>query len=140
MKLHVFGGGDVELLQTLRAQSNVIVHGYYRSGSLPSLLAGHGIGLVVLPSIVPESYGLTLTEAWRAGAAAATFDLGAPADRIRREGGGWLAPLESGTEGLDGIIERWLRGEKAPRVGRIPAPVEAARMHLDLYLRWGLLS
>jgi glycosyltransferase involved in cell wall biosynthesis len=140
LKLHVFGGGDAELLQTLRAQPNIVIHGYYRSGSLPSLLARHGIGLVVLPSIVPESYGLTLTEAWRAGAFAAIFDLGATADRIRHEGGGWLAPLDSGAEGLERIIERWLRGETSPNTGVALTPAAVARAHLDLYIRWGLLS
>jgi glycosyltransferase involved in cell wall biosynthesis len=138
--LHVFGGGDAELLQSLRAQPNVVVHGYYRSGSLPSLLVRHDIGLVVLPSIVPESYGLTLTEAWRADASAATFDLGAPADRIRREGGGWLAPLDSGAEGLIAIIDRWLEGETSPHTGVGPSPAAVARTHVDLYIRWGLLS
>jgi hypothetical protein len=140
LKLHVFGGGDAGLLQSFRAEPNVVVHGYYRSGSLPSLLARHDIGLVVLPSIVPESYGLTLTEAWRAGASVATFDLGAPAERIRGEGGGWLAPLESGAEGLIAIIERWLSGETAPHAGAGPSPVDVARLHVDLYKRWGLLS
>jgi glycosyltransferase involved in cell wall biosynthesis len=140
MKLHVFGGGDAELLQTLRAQPNVVVHGYYRSGSLSSLLARHGIGLVVLPSIVPESYGLTLTEAWRAGAAAAAFDLGAPADRIRREGGGWLAALESGVEGLLAIVERWLAGETSPHTGVALTAETTARTYRDLYMTWRLLS
>ncbi len=140
MKLHIFGGGDAGLLQTLRAEPNVVVHGYYRSGSLPALLVRHDIGLVVLPSIVPESYGLTLTEAWRGGASVATFDLGAPADRIRRDGGGWLAPLDSGATGLIAIIERWLSGETAPHAGAALTSAVVARGHVDLYIRWGLLS
>src|SRR5207237_721006 len=46
--VHVFGGGDRALLQPLRRLRNVAVHGYYRGGTLPSLLARHRIGLVVL--------------------------------------------------------------------------------------------
>ena len=65
--LHVFGGGDVDLLRPLRRLPNVVVHGYYRSDALPSLLARHRIGLVLLPSIVPEAFSLTMSEAWRAG-------------------------------------------------------------------------
>jgi glycosyltransferase involved in cell wall biosynthesis len=135
--LHVFGGGDEELLRPLRRMPNVSVHGYYRSGTLPSLLARHGIGLVLIPSIVPEAYCMTMSEAWMAGASVGAFDLGAPAERIRRDGGGWLAPIESGAEGLVEIVERW-RSEGGPPVPRVTAlPIDAARAHVELYRRWG---
>lgn len=135
--LHVFGGGDVEILRALRAIPNAVIHGYYRSGALPALLARHGIGLVVLPSIVEESYSITLSEAWLAGAAVAAFDLGAPAERIRRDGGGRLAPLESGVDGLLRIIEAWKTNDAVPRV--TATPDAAARAHVESYRRWGVL-
>jgi glycosyltransferase involved in cell wall biosynthesis len=134
--LHVFGGGDVALLRELHRAPNVILHGYYRTGTLPKLLTRHAIGLVVLPSIVPESYGLTLTEAWLAGATAAAFDLGALADRIRATGGGTLAPLDSGAAGLAHLIETWLTGNaqtNAPQV--MTSARDAAREHVELYRR-----
>jgi glycosyltransferase involved in cell wall biosynthesis len=105
---HVFGGGDEDILRDLRRVPNIKVHGYYRAGTLPLLLRKHGIGLVLLPSIVPEAFGLTLSEAWMAGCEAATFDIGALAERIRRDGGGFLAPLESGAAGLRAIVDVWL--------------------------------
>jgi len=74
---HVFGGGDADLFRVIRKDDAVRVHGYYRARALPTLLARHGVGLVLLPSIVPESFGLTLTEAWMAGVPALAFDLGA---------------------------------------------------------------
>ncbi len=136
---HVFGGGDEELLRAIREAPGVRVHGYYRSGVLPSLLTRHRVGLVLLPSIWPESYGLTLSEAWMAGAPAAAFDLGALAERIRRDGGGWLAPLESGAAGMAEIIERWLSGGLTAVVPRsVPSPVEVARAHVELYRRIGV--
>lgn len=137
--LHVFGGGDRDLLRALREVPNVVVHGYYRNGTLPSLLARHRVGLVMLPSIVPEAYCLTMSEAWQAGASVAAFDAGAMAERIRRDGGGWLAPLAAGAEGLVDVVERWLSGELdvcAPIVSASPA--DAARAHCELYKRWGL--
>jgi O-antigen biosynthesis protein len=138
--LHVFGGGDADLLRMLRRLPNVVIHGYYRSDALPSLLARHSIGLVVIPSIVPEAYSLTLSEAWLAGAHVAAFDLGAPADRIRRDGGGSLAPLESGAAGLGEIIDRWLLEASPAHLSRSAAsPADAARAHVDLYRKWGLL-
>jgi len=139
VRLHVFGGGDLDLLQAMRHVPNIVIHGYYRAGALPSLLARHRIGLVVLPSIVPESYSLTLSEAWLAGASVAAFDVGAVAERIRRGGGGWLAPLESGTAGLVEIIDRWISGETSERTSvALPSPADAAKAIADLYRRWGL--
>jgi glycosyltransferase involved in cell wall biosynthesis len=134
---HVFGGGDADILRDLRRRQ-VEVHGYYRSG-LPSLLARHHVGLVVLPSIVPESYSLTLSESWRAGAPVVAFDDGAIGERIRQHGGGWLAPAGSGAEGLAGIIGRWAAGELSSCVpATVASPEDAARRHVELYRRWGV--
>jgi hypothetical protein len=132
--LHVFGGGDEDLLRGLRALPNVTVHGYYRGGELPSLLRRHGVGLVVVPSIWPEAHCLVISEAWIAGASVAAFDLGAQAERIRAHGGGWLAPLERGVDGLAAIVEQWLAGNITATPPRtIASPLDAARAHLDLY-------
>ena len=139
VELHVFGGGDEDLLRAIRRVPNVTVHGYYRGNTLPSLLARFGIGLVVLPSTWPETYSLVLSEAWIAGAAVAAFDLGAPAERIRRHGGGWLAPLESGADGLAKIIEQWRAGSITTAVPRsVPTPEDAANAHVKLYRKWGV--
>jgi glycosyltransferase involved in cell wall biosynthesis len=136
---HIFGGGDEELLRALRGQANVHIHGYYRSGELPSLLGRHRVGLVVLPSIVPESFGLVLSETWLAGAAAVAFDHGALAERIRRDGGGWLAPLDRGAEGLAELVREWRAGgitASTPAV--VPTSTDAARATAALY-RLGIL-
>jgi glycosyltransferase involved in cell wall biosynthesis len=132
--LHIFGGGDKDLLRGLRAIPSVTVHGYYRGGELPSLLRRHGIGLVIVPSIWPEAHCLVISEAWLAGAAVVAFDLGAQAERIRAHGGGWLAPIESGVDGLAAIVEQWLAGRIAAEAPHnIASPLDAARAHLDLY-------
>ncbi|HEY2092143.1 MAG TPA: glycosyltransferase [Thermoanaerobaculia bacterium] len=135
--LHVFGRGDGDLLRALRAMKNVKVYGYYRAGTLVSILRRHGIGLVLVPSIVPESFCLTISEAWAGGAAVAAFDIGAQGERIRKYGGGWVAPLDSGAEGMIQIIDRW-----APTAipTAIPTSEAAARAYLDLYRRLGWLG
>ncbi|HEY2325366.1 MAG TPA: glycosyltransferase [Thermoanaerobaculia bacterium] len=135
--LHVFGRGDADLLRALRAMNNVKLHGYYPGGTLPSLLQRHGIGLVLVPSIVPEAFCLTISEAWAAGAAVGAFDIGAQGERIRRQGGGWVAPLESGAEGILQIIDR-----RAPIAipHDFPRAEESARAYLDLYRRLGWLG
>jgi glycosyltransferase involved in cell wall biosynthesis len=132
--LHIFGGGDEDLLRELRGLPNVAVHGYYRGGELPSLLRRHGVGLVVVPSIWPEAHCLVISEAWLAGAAVVAFDLGAQAERIRAHGGGWLAPIESGVDGLASIVDQWLSDSITATPPRdIASPLDAARAHLQLY-------
>jgi glycosyltransferase involved in cell wall biosynthesis len=132
--LHIFGGGDEDLLRELRAIPNVTVHGYYRAGELPSLLRQHEVGLVVVPSIWPEAHCLVISEAWLAGAAVVAFDLGAQAERIRAHGGGWLAPLERGADGLAAIVEEWPAGRITATAPRdIASPLNAARAHVDFY-------
>jgi len=97
----------------------------------------YGIGLVLAPSVVPEAFCLTISEAWAAGAAVAAFDVGAQGERIRRQGGGWVAPLESGAEGIVQIIDRWA---PIPVPREIPLAEESARAYLDLYRRLGWLG
>lgn len=137
-QFHVFGGGDEALLRALRADGRIVAHGYYRAGELTTLLERHGVGLLVAPSIVPESYGLTLSEAWAAGATAVAFDLGAQAERIRERGGGWLVPLERGAEGIAEVVRAWRAGTiTAAPVVDLSTPSAAARGHLELYRALG---
>ncbi|MEA2570725.1 MAG: hypothetical protein QOI24_2726 [Acidobacteriota bacterium] len=133
---HVFGGGDVDLLRALPRDA---VHGYYRAGSLPRLLARHRIGLVVLPSIVPESFSLTLSECWSAGVPVVAFDHGAIADRIRAHGGGFLVSPEMGAEGIASMVNEWLRGASTDVPAHVPTARESAVAHVALYRELGLL-
>jgi glycosyltransferase involved in cell wall biosynthesis len=138
---HIFGGGDQDLLRPLRRLPHVSVHGYYRSGTLPSLLARHGIGLALLPSVVPESYCLALSECWTAGIPVIAFDHGAQGERIRRHGGGWLASLEHGVAGIVELVHRWHTGELATNVpAMVATPRDAALAHVTLYRALGLLG
>jgi glycosyltransferase involved in cell wall biosynthesis len=129
-ELHVFGGGDEEIFRALRRVPNIVIHGYYRAGTLPSLLARHRIGRVVLPSIFDESFSLALSESWHAGAAVAAFDYAALGERIRQHGGGWLVPLEAGAEGLAEVI---MRNEPVTIPREIATAEDAARQYLALY-------
>ncbi|HET8796763.1 MAG TPA: glycosyltransferase, partial [Thermoanaerobaculia bacterium] len=137
LALHVFGGGDGSLFRELRRASNVTLHGWYRAGALPSLLARHRIGVLLLPSIVPESYSLTLSEAWLAGVPVIAFDHGAVADRIRAQGGGHLAPLSSAFHGLVAGIDRWRAGDRLFVPPKIITPHECADMQMEWYRRRG---
>lgn len=135
---HVFGGGDAQILQGLRRNPRAVVHGYYVAGKLPSLLAQHGIELALLPSIVPESFSLTLSECWVAGVPVVAFDHGAHAERIAQHGGGITVPIDGGSEAIaaavrSGVKEAWSVPDS------VPSARENAAARLALYDNLGLL-
>ncbi len=80
---------DQRLIDTGR----VFVTGPYQPEEAVPLIRAQGAALGLLPSIWPETWCLGLTELWRAGLRVAAFDIGAPAERIRRTGRGFLLPL-----------------------------------------------
>ena len=134
---HAFGGGDEATLRALR-RAGVHVHGYYRHDGLPRLLAAHAVGLVVIPSIVAESFALVVSEAWLAGAAVVAFDRGGIAERIRAQGGGWLVPPELGSAGLAAVVNAWREGRITTTIPHVPSARESAAAHLALYQRLGI--
>jgi len=81
---------DAALLDTDR----VFVTGPYQRHEAVALIRAQGAALGFLPSIWPETWCLALTDLWRAGLTVAAFDIGAPAERIRRTGRGLLLPKE----------------------------------------------
>jgi glycosyltransferase involved in cell wall biosynthesis len=137
---HVFGGGDVDLLDAAHRTRGVTVHGYYRAASLPALFARHQVGLAVLPSMLPESFGFTLSECWQSGVPAVVFDHGALGERVARHGGGWRVPPAEGVEGLAAAIRRWMAGERPAIPSALPTPCDAAGAHLRLYRELGLIG
>ena len=77
----------------LLATGRVFVTGEYREAEATSLIEAQCAHLAWLPSIWPETWCFALSEAWRAGLDVVAFDIGAPAERIRRSGRGILLPL-----------------------------------------------
>ena len=77
----------------LMATGRVFVTGVFAAAEAVSLIKAQKASLAMLPSIWPETWCLSLGEAWRAGLHVAAFDIGAPAERIRRTGRGFLLPL-----------------------------------------------
>jgi GT2 family glycosyltransferase/glycosyltransferase involved in cell wall biosynthesis len=85
---------DTPLLQTGR----VFITGPFAADEAGKLLAGSGATVAFLPSIWPETWCYALSDIWAAGLPAVVFDIGAPAERMRRRnleqaGGGWVLPL-----------------------------------------------
>ena len=71
----------------------ITITGRYDPEEVESLIRAQGADIAFLPSIWPETWCFTLGHAWRAGLRAVVFDLGAPAERVRGTGWGWVLPL-----------------------------------------------
>ena len=94
---------DEKLLETGR----IFITGPYRPAELPELLAGLRADLAFIPSIRPETWCFTLTEAWQAGLYTMAFDLGAQAERIAATGNGALLPLGLPPSRINDALLSW---------------------------------
>lgn len=66
------------------------LHGPYDSRSLPELFEHYRIRLVAYPSVCPETFSFTLSEAWAAGRPAVVPPIGALGDRVAETGAGFI--------------------------------------------------
>jgi len=72
------------------ADSNFILHGSYNRQDLGRLLGSYDVSMVMIPSQWPETFCYTASEALLLGYPVLCFDVGAQADRIRRNNCGWV--------------------------------------------------
>ncbi len=96
--------------RTLIDTDRVFVTGPYQPDEAVSLIRAQNATLALLPSIWPETWCLGLTELWRAGLRVAAFDIGAPADRIRDTGRGFLLPLDLSPSDINDALLNAARG------------------------------
>jgi glycosyltransferase involved in cell wall biosynthesis len=91
---------DARLLETGR----VFVTGRFEPTEEIALIRTQHAHLAFLPSVCPETWSFALSAAWRAGLDVAAFDFGAPAERIRQSGNGWLLPLGLAPEAVNNAL------------------------------------
>jgi glycosyltransferase involved in cell wall biosynthesis len=84
-----YSWGDARLLDT----GTVSITGPYRPDEAVALIRAQQADLGFLPSVWPETWSYVLSELWQAGLPVVAFDLGAPAERIRRSGSSAVLPL-----------------------------------------------
>ena len=70
--------------------ATLTVGGPYDPRNLPELLDHYGATLVLFPSLGPETFAYTLSEAWQAGRAVLVPPIGALAERVDGHGAGWI--------------------------------------------------
>ena len=79
--------------EALLATGRIFVTGRYTGAEAETLVREQAGQVAFLPSLVPETWNFALSTAWAAGLPAVVFDLGAPAERLRRSGHGSVLPL-----------------------------------------------
>ena len=79
--------------ERLLSAGPIFITGRFDRGTSEQLIRQQNADIAFLPSIWPETWCFALGEAWRAGLRAIVFDLGAPAERVRRTGWGSVLPL-----------------------------------------------
>lgn len=79
--------------------SNFVFHGSYIRAELGRLLEEYDASMVMIPSLCPETFCFTASEAILLGYPVLCFDVGAQAERIHRYGCGWVVkpPFIQGT-------------------------------------------
>lgn len=65
-------------------------HGPFDSREIGALLEHYRVRLVAYPSVCPETFSFTLSEAWGAGRPVVVPPIGALAERVEASGGGWV--------------------------------------------------
>ena len=81
------------------------VHGPYRTDEVEALFDYYAIGIVVFPTVWPETFGYTLSEAWMAGRPVLVPPGGALGERVLATGAGWIM---DGWPDADSILDQLL--------------------------------
>lgn len=93
VELVLLGAGP--LGERYRGRRGVHLKKDYARDELPRWRDVLAPDLALLPSTVPETWSYTLSEMWALGLPVLCADLGAPAERLRACGAGWLLPPDA---------------------------------------------
>jgi O-antigen biosynthesis protein len=73
-------------------EEDFVITGPYEQAMLPALIEQHGINVVLLPALWPETYSFVLSEAWLLGCPVIAPDVGAFSERMAAVDAGMLLP------------------------------------------------
>lgn len=93
IEFHAFGRSDFEDLR--ENTSNYIFHGPYERKNLSKLLWENKINVICFLQIWPETYSYTVNEAVSAGIPVLSLDIGAGAERVKKNNLGWILPADA---------------------------------------------
>jgi len=127
----VFGITDIE---ALRNHPYVTIKGAYRDNELAGMLVEHRCHLALFPSVWPETWSYTLSEALDARLYPVAFELGAMAERIKKIGWGTCLPVEL-MHRADLVNERLLGLRVTPFTEQVRERISQGDLHYEPLLR-----
>jgi len=83
----------------------ITVHGNYVPDDLPIIISKQGINVILMPSIIPETFSYTISEAMKMGLPIVAFDIGAQGNRVKRYELGKVVPLGSSPDVILSAIQ-----------------------------------
>jgi GT2 family glycosyltransferase/glycosyltransferase involved in cell wall biosynthesis len=116
-----------------------VMHGTYARETFLERVAEIRPAFIGIFSVWGETYSHVLTEAWAAGVPAIVTDIGAPAERVRRHGGGFVVPLEDAQAALNGVLaaaddpDAYERERALATLHDIPSVAEMSERYAELY-------
>ncbi|MBO6158400.1 MAG: glycosyltransferase, partial [Firmicutes bacterium] len=125
-----------------------IQHGKYSPQELPRLLMQYDVDLIWIPSIVPETFSFSTSEAISLKMPLAVFDYGAPPERVRAYEKGMVLPSEEAEDIVKAFLSRKdeILSSQIPWNGKKPVlmlaeePSYATRYRLEHLLEQQLLQ
>ncbi|MBU5440999.1 glycosyltransferase [Paenibacillus sp. MSJ-34] len=105
INIRVIGTTQLHNVTYESPDKKLFVHGEYKREVMGELLQKYKVSLVIIPSVCPETFNYTTSEIMAAGYPIITFNIGAPAERLRKNGGGWILQAGSAKEILDLLKE-----------------------------------
>jgi hypothetical protein len=85
--------------------NNIRIMGSYKRNSLPDIIEENNINICLLPSICPETFSYTTSEIIELGLPLCCYDLGAPAERVKKYKNGYIIEKITAEETLN-LIQR----------------------------------
>jgi glycosyltransferase involved in cell wall biosynthesis len=114
LEMHILGNSNLPFRP---GRMGSVYHGAYEREKLPEKLCAIQPAVAIIPSVWPETYCHTLTEAWRAQIPVLGSNLGAVGERILRHGGGWILPPSGPEQWVDKLLA--IAGDRAEYQERI---------------------
>lgn len=103
LHFHVIGYTDIDA--ALKKVGNVTISGKYAAEELPALLAAANAKYALFLHVWPETFSYTLSEAVMHGLIPLVPDIGAPAERVRASGIGFLFPFPVDASQVLGVLD-----------------------------------
>jgi glycosyltransferase involved in cell wall biosynthesis len=113
-------------IEGVRESSSLKQTGHYNAGDLASILEREKVTVGFLPSVIPETFSYVTSELIHMQLPMAVFDLGAPAERVRKYALGRVVPKIDARVALQEIVDfHHVLGNKTITSSRASAAMKA---------------